>query len=149
MSYQMAAVQSANPIGLVIILYDRLVGDLTTTIEAIRNKNIEARCRAADHALLILQHLQSSLDMTHGGETAQSLSQFYDYLRAKLMEAQVKLDPEILTQEIELILQVRQTWNQVDSPAEEPQPSASHKDVVLGNAYGASSEESLCSNWSA
>lgn len=73
LSYQSAAVQSAGPIGLVILLYDRLVTDLNSASQAIRKNDIEGRCKAANHAFQVLQHLEGSLDMVNGGETARAL----------------------------------------------------------------------------
>jgi len=151
LSYQKAAVESASPIGLVIILYDKLVSDLKKAIAAMRRNDIESRCNTMNHAMLVLQHLQGSLDMTNGGEAAQSLTQFYNCLRIAFMDAQVKMKPEILEQQIELILQVRQAWNQVECPAgsSQPQSAASTVHTALVNNYGAFSDEFVSASWSA
>ena len=161
LNYQNAAVQSAGPIGLVILLYDRLVRDLRETIAAIRSSDIEARCRAANHAFLVLQQLEASLDMGNGGETARSLAKVYAHARAKLLEAQIRLDPEILTRQIDTLLQLREAWNRADCPttaaptsaaAPPPAEAAAGEDLagVAPALYGGGlGEEHATSSWSA
>lgn len=115
--YRKMAVQDASPAGLVVILYDVLVGDLVKAIEAIGTNEICKRSEHIKHALLVLQQLEGSLDMEHGAETAKSLEQFYTYIRSRLMEAHVKTSPQIFQQLIELVLGVREAWQQLDSPS--------------------------------
>jgi len=158
-NYQNAAVQSAGPIGLVILLYDRLVIDLKAAVEAIRNSDIEARCKAANHAFQVIQQLEGSLDMANGGETARSLAKIYAHMRAKLLEAQIKLDPEILTRQIDMLLQLREAWNRADSPTAAPASAEAppRADAAAGEGlagvhpavYGGLGEEQATSNWSA
>jgi flagellar protein FliS len=116
LKYQNASVQSAGPLGLVILLYDRLVRDLADTAEAIRKNDIEGRCQAGNHALQVLQHLEASLDMVNGGETALALARIYAHIRCKVLEVQFKHDPQILAQQIEMIVDLRQAWDRADSP---------------------------------
>jgi flagellin-specific chaperone FliS len=78
--------------------------------------DIEERTAEIKHSFLVLQQLEGSLDMENGGEAAKHLSAFYSVLRSKILEAQIKASPEILRQQIELVLEVRQAWQQVDKP---------------------------------
>jgi flagellar protein FliS len=160
LNYQNAAVQSAGPIGLVILLYDRMVSDLKAAVEAIRSNDVEARCRAANHAFQVLQQLEGSLDTANGGETARSLSKVYSHMRAKLLEAQIRLDPGILTRQINTLLQLREAWNRADSPtAAAPASAEAHPpaDAAAGEGlagvppaiYGGLGEEQATSSWSA
>jgi flagellar protein FliS len=114
-TYRRAAVQNATPIGLVIILYDLLVGDLRRAVAAMRAREIEVRCVELKHAFLVLQQLEGSLDMEKGGEAARGLSRFYSFVRAQLMQAQLQNKPELLERQIELILDVRTAWMEVDA----------------------------------
>lgn len=160
LNYQNAAAESAGPIGLVILLYDRLVIDLKAAVEAVRHNDIEARCQAANHAFQVLQQLEGSLDMTNGGETARSLLKVYSHMRAKLLEAQIRLDPVILTRQLDTLLQLREAWNRADCPtaaapasAEAPLPadSAAAEDLagIPPALYGGVGEERATSSWSA
>jgi flagellar secretion chaperone FliS len=113
--YMVSAVLGASPIGLTILLYDRLVTDIRLAIVAMQSRDIEKRCAHINHAFLILGQLENGLNMESGGETAASLARFYACTRAKLIEGQVKLSSEILEKQIELILQVRSAWQQVEN----------------------------------
>jgi len=150
LSYRRAAVENASPVGLVIILYDVLVRDLKRAIEAMRARDIEKRSTELKHALLVLQQLDGSLDMEKGGEAARNFSSFYAEMRRKIMEAQVKNGTETLERQIELLLDVREAWQQVDpgQPGpDKPVPDISPRssaEVVVG-----ASDEQPGANWTA
>jgi flagellar protein FliS len=110
------AAQDATPAGLVIILYDILVHDLEQAIAAFADRDIEKRTTEIKHAFLVLQQLEGSLNMADGNEPAKRLSRFYSALRRNILEAQIKASPEILRKQIELVLDVRDAWQQVDKP---------------------------------
>lgn len=114
LSYRRSAIEGASPIGLVIALYDTLSGDLRRAANAIRNNDIEARCKDLNHAVLVLGQLEDWIDQKNGGELAQNLSSFYAHIRAKMMEASLNRSAKLLEAQIELILQVRSAWQQRD-----------------------------------
>jgi flagellar secretion chaperone FliS len=114
LSYRKLAIEGASPIGLVIALYDTLSGDLRRAASAIRNHDIEARCKALNHAALVFGQLEDWIDREKGGHLAQNLSSFYSHLRAKIMEASVSKSAHLLDAQIDLILQVRSAWQQRD-----------------------------------
>jgi flagellar protein FliS len=128
-----------------IVLFDTLAGDLRRAAVAIRNKDIEKRCKELNHAVLVIGQLESWLDLKSGGEPARNLSRFYAYLRAKMMEASVKQSAEVLDAQIEMILQVRCTWQKYDSmpaPAQEMQADAQTglASASYGSAHGETTE---------
>jgi flagellar protein FliS len=109
-------VQNASAAGLVIILFDLLVGDLERVIAAINQHDIERRSAELKHAFLVLQQLEGSLDMEGGGQAANNFSRFYSAVRSKLLEAHLKASADIVRRQIDLLLEVRQAWQQVDQP---------------------------------
>jgi|SRR5271157_34644 len=123
LTYLRAAAQNSTSVGLVIILYDLLVHDLEQAIAAFAEQDVERRTAEIKHSFLVLQQLEGSLDMENGAEAAKIFSNFYSVLRSKIFEAHLKASPEILRKQIELVLDVRQAWQQVDKPN-------------LGPAYG-------------
>jgi flagellar secretion chaperone FliS len=114
-SYQMSAIQGASSIGLMIVLFDTLMGDLRRAAASIRKNDIETRCRDLNHASVVLGQLESWLDPDKGGESAQTLTRFYAYLRAKMMEAAVRNSAEMLETQIDMILHVRSAWQNLDT----------------------------------
>jgi flagellar protein FliS len=128
LSYRKSAIEGASSIGLIIVLFDTLAGDLRRAAAAIRKNDIEKRCRELNHAALVLGQLESWIDMNNGGESAQTLSGFYAYLRAKMMEAAGSKSAKLLETQIDMILHVRSAWQKLDTgpqgapggPAETP-----------------------------
>jgi flagellar protein FliS len=124
LSYRRSAIAGASSIGLMIALFDTLAGDLRRASNALRKNDIEARCRELNHAALVLGQLESWIDLKNGGESAKTLTRFYAYLRAKMMEAGATMSASLLETQIEMILHVRSAWQQLDAlppqAAEEP-----------------------------
>jgi flagellar protein FliS len=103
-----------------IILFDTLVGDLRRASVAIHESNIDARCKELNHAALVLAQLEAWIDLKNGGESAVTLSRFYAYLRAKMLEASIKKDASEIDKQIEMILHVRSSWQQLDTSSPLP-----------------------------
>jgi flagellar protein FliS len=114
LAYQEAAVRNANPIDLVIMLYDILARDLHSAIEAMEAGNIELRSAKLKHGFLALQQLEGSLNMD-GGEMATSMSRYYSMLRAQMMKAQIQQDAGMLRELVQLLFSVREAWDELNS----------------------------------
>lgn len=153
LTYLRAAAQNATSVGLVIILYDLLISDLEQAIAAMAEGNVERRSEEIKHAMLVLQQLEGSLEMEKGADAAKHFSRFYSALRSKIFEAHLKSSPEILRKQIELVVDVRQAWQQVEKPNLGPayaspelvspsQPAEFAHAAAAGSAGGAS-------NWTA
>jgi flagellar protein FliS len=154
LTYLRAAAQNATPAGLVIILYDLLVHDLERAIAAFADRDVERRSAEIKHSFLVLQQLEGSLDMENGGEEAKHFTAFYVALRCKILEAHIKASPEILRRQIELVLDVRQAWQQVDKPNLGPgfrpferTPSVQGTEFSTAGATGGS--EAASNTWTA
>ncbi len=116
LAYVKAAVESSSPVTLVLLLFDTLIADLRNAIEAIRAGDIEKRSADVKHGFLVLQQLQESVDMEGGGEAATHFRNFYCAIHAKLLEGHMKASAEILQNQIDLLLDVRGAWQQVQTP---------------------------------
>jgi flagellar protein FliS len=110
LAYQEAAVGNANPIELVIMLYDVLARDLHGAIEAMEAGNIDLRTAKLKHGFLALQQLEGSLNMDEGGEMATNMSRYYSMLRAQMMKAQIEQDAGVLRELVQLLFSVREAW---------------------------------------
>jgi flagellar protein FliS len=149
-TYRRTAAEGASGFGLLIALYDTLAGDLRRAAEAERNNNLEKRAAEVKHALLVIGYLEDWIDHGSGGELAQKLVAFYNTMRKKLLEAQVKRSPEIFEEQMTMVLSIRGTWqdlelrasNALEGPAQ-PGPQR-----YPGTAELAEDERSI-SSWSA
>jgi flagellar protein FliS len=148
LAYRQADIRGASPIELVITLYDILNADLQAATLAMDARDIEARTNKLKHALLVLQQLESPIDV-EAGEVARGLLRLYASMRGKILEAQIKQDAGILRDQTKLVLQLRAAWTQVNSsPAPDAPtvaPATSARNVT--SAFGL--QEAQTSSWSA
>jgi flagellar protein FliS len=113
LAYRQNEITTTDGVGLVLVLYDMLLRDLRTAITALEAADIEARAAAIRHSLLVLQQLQGTLDMDRGGVVAQNLDRFYNFIRAKLLDGQIKASAAIFREQVTFVASIREAWEQV------------------------------------
>src|SRR5579871_5998965 len=114
LSYRETAVAGASPVRLVILLYEQLLEDLRLALAAQAQRDIERRTREINHAIVVIGHLQATLDQEQGGKVARNLEQFYEQLRCGLVEAQCKQSAQLLEQQISYVMVVYEAWRAVE-----------------------------------
>jgi flagellar biosynthetic protein FliS len=114
LAYGETASLGASPVGVIVLLYDRLAHDIHAARSAMKSNDVESRTLSINHALLILQQLQGRLDFTAGAAAARQLDAFYSHVRGKLLEAQMRQSPELLLAQAHAIAQVRESWADVE-----------------------------------
>jgi len=117
LAYRRTAVEGASGFGLLIALYDTLAGNLRRAAEAQRKRDIQKRCDEVNHALLVIGYLEDWIDREGGGELAQKLIVFYSLMRKKMIEAQAKESPDLLEEQMNLVLQISGTWQDLENRA--------------------------------
>lgn len=145
-SYREAFAQGARPLQLVILLYEQSIQDLHRALAALQRGDIETRTRQINHALVVIGHLQGSLDMEQGAQVARNLQRFYQLLRDSLVEAQTKQSVTILQEQISHLLLLRDAWIEVERTTNSPMTVP----VVSGQATSRMLEEPQApTDWSA
>jgi flagellar protein FliS len=141
--YQDGAVLGATPIDLVVMLYDRAIEDMRHALQAMKAGDIEARTIQVQHALIVLQQLQGTLDFERGS-SARQFEQFYNVVRAKLLESQLRASADIMQQQIRFMSEVRDCWLQAKRLLQ-PRQVAAGADASASNV----GNESSSSEWNA
>ena len=113
LAYRTTAAQSASGLSLLIALYDALARDLKQAAAAQRAGDLQARGKAANHALVVVGSLQNWID-PESGELAQKLIAFYSTMRRKLIEAQVRQSAEIFEEQMAATLNIREIWQRLE-----------------------------------
>jgi len=106
--------QGASPVRLVILLYDQLIKDLRRA--SAKFHDVESRTAELDHALKVLGQLQGTLDLSQG-EVADNLDRFYSLLRNNLLAVQSTNSLDLLRQQIDHLLLLREAWVEVEAVA--------------------------------
>jgi flagellar protein FliS len=113
-SYREAAVRGASPVQLVIRLYEQMIEDLRQVAIAVEKNDIQLRTKRINHAILVVGHLQSTLDFDKGGKVAGDLNHFYDVLRQNLVQVQFHPSKRGVAQLITDLLALREAWIEVE-----------------------------------
>jgi flagellar secretion chaperone FliS len=148
LTYRENAVRTATPIELVVILFDAAIADMRRAVSAIQASDVEERANAVRHAMLILQQLQGTLDFEPGGQVARQFEQFYNLIRAKLLESQLRNSPELIGQQIQFMSEVRDCWVEAKKRIE-PQPAAPLAIPSRGIAQGGLDDGGPTAEWNA
>lgn len=114
--YRDVAVQTANPIQLVIMLYNAALGSLHEAEEQIKRGDIAGKTRSLNKCVAVISELQSGLDRARGGEIAASLDRLYDYVKMTLFNASAGQDTTMLSHTGTLLENLRAAWDQVAHP---------------------------------
>ncbi|MGB4006908.1 MAG: flagellar export chaperone FliS, partial [Halanaerobiales bacterium] len=75
----------------------------------------------------IISELMVSLDMEQGGEIARNLYNLYDYMNRRLIQANIRKDPALVDEVINLLSSLKESWEEAISKV---------RSQVLQNAGG-------------
>ena len=117
MQYQQVAqtseVESASPHKIIQLLMQGAIDRIHLAKGHMINNNIEMKGICISVSISIVDGLKASLDEEVGGEIAKNLSQLYDYMMARLVEANLNNQPDILDEVINLIKTIKEGWDAI------------------------------------
>ncbi len=120
--YTQDAVSTATPARLVIMLYDRLLRDLTSAVGSLQASDREGGSAALLHAQAIVSELNAALDTT-AWDGAAGLSSLYVYIHERLVAANIAQDTSIVLECRDLLQPLRDAWMQAALTAVQPAAS--------------------------
>ncbi len=104
-------VAAADPLGLVIMLYDGAIHAIGRAENHLAQGDIEARGLNTSKAIdIINQGLAASLDKRVGGALAESLASLYEYMARRLFAANMGGDRAIYAEVRSLLGELRESW---------------------------------------
>ncbi|MBM3350098.1 MAG: flagellar export chaperone FliS [Betaproteobacteria bacterium] len=109
------AVMVSSSVGLVILLYDRLLLRLAEAKRCLVTRDIPARSEAISKSIELIEiGLISSLDVRQGGDIAARLKIHYDVWIAKLFNANMKASVELLDEVEQEVQTIRSAFSQIE-----------------------------------
>jgi len=116
--YQSAAINTASPGQLVVMMYDGLLrfvakaraGCALPESDPERMKLVQ---EGVGRSLAIIDELRATLDKEKGGEYAANLDRLYDYYARRLLKAQINFDDAPLAEVEKLVGTLREGWSQM------------------------------------
>ncbi len=103
-------VASADPHALVLTLFDAVLGRLITARSCIEQGQISRKAGLLHSSVVLLGELRGSLDLQRGGSLAQNLSDLYDYMVRRLLQASANDDAAALSEVQSLLSEIREAW---------------------------------------
>ncbi|GAA1794659.1 flagellar export chaperone FliS [Planosporangium flavigriseum] len=109
--YLAQSIATASPGQLLVMLYDRLVVDLTQAEEALRAGDRETGSARLMHAQEIVAELHSTLDLSVW-EGAADLARIYRFLLTELIKANVRGDADLAGACRRMVEPLRDAWRE-------------------------------------
>ncbi|MCM3799489.1 flagellar export chaperone FliS [Caldifermentibacillus hisashii] len=110
-AYQENSVLTASPGDLTLMLYNGCLKFLNLAKKAIEEKNITEKNTNLQKAQNIINELMVTLNMDI--EISKQIMALYDFVRTKLIEANVKNDLASLEEAESIMIEFRDTWKEV------------------------------------
>lgn len=118
--YRQQSVETASPAQLVSMLYHGAIAAMVRSEQALATGNHEAANRDCQKAQAIVHELQVTLDFAQGGVIAQNLDAIYTFCMERLIDGNVRKDPEPLRDAREAIAGIAEAWDQMAAGLQEP-----------------------------
>jgi flagellar protein FliS len=111
--YREVAIKTANPLQLIVMLYDAAICSIQEAREQMGRKDIAGRSRSINKSIAIISELQSCLNLKAGGEIASSLNRLYDYMKRRIFKANVDQSTLPLDEIEGLLENLRSAWGEL------------------------------------
>lgn len=109
--YKQNSITTASPAKLTLMLYDGAVKFCNIALEGIEEKDIQKAHNNIMKVEDIIMELRLALDRKY--PVWEDFERVYDYIYRRLVEANMKKDPEILKEALKHIKTMRDTWKEV------------------------------------
>lgn len=114
-----AELSVADPHRVIQMMYEGLIERLSQAKGAIMRHDYEYKADRISKAVGIINGLQSALDNRSNPELGQRMFALYDYMKELLTKASVSLDTDPIDEVINLILPIKQAWDQIPQDIKE------------------------------
>ncbi len=117
-TYKKSQIETASPIDLIIMLYDRAIVLLDKAINDISERKYEEKNTSLTKATDIIFELLTILDNEKGGEIAASLTRLYNFVIREITNAGSSLNTKELDNAKRILSELRESWVSIKSNPE-------------------------------
>ncbi len=111
--YKSNAIQTAPPVKIVAMLYERALLCLKHAGSAIEQRRTDLASRHLGRAQEIIMELLGALDHDKGGEVALNLERIYQFTLSQMSEAGIKKDPDALIEVRDVLEPLYEAWDEL------------------------------------
>ena len=108
--YKQAQYETASPEKLLLMLYDGAIKFGVQAKDGMNNNDYELANEKIKRVQSIINELMVTLDMDQGGEIADNLYNLYEYMNRRLIQANIRKDPEIVEEVLALLREMKDGW---------------------------------------
>ena len=108
-----AQVMEASPHRLIQMLMEGGLSRLAQARGAMVREQTALKGDLISKAIAIICGLREGLDMQKGGEVASNLDGLYEFMVMRLIEANIKNEPEILDEVADLLRNIKAGWDAI------------------------------------
>lgn len=130
--YQQVKITTADPLQIVVLLYEGAIKNLNQWLMLIDTDADTASARLM-RTQEIINYLRTSLDHSQGGDIAFNLERLYNYMRDRLIEANLQLDRAKVQEVVGLLQTLLEGWHGIGNrpkPLGELNPAAEPLSLV-------------------
>lgn len=110
-AYQRNAILTASPAELTLMLYEGAIKFCNIALIGIEKKDYEKANNNLKKAQAIITELRATLD--HKYPVWEDFDRVYAYIYRRLVDGNIKKDPEIVEDALKYIREMRDTWKEV------------------------------------
>lgn len=110
-AYQNNTINTASPADLTLMLYEGAIKFCNMALDGLKQNDREKANNNIIKAEKIIVEFRATLDFKY--PVAKDFDVVYDYIYRRLVEANIKKDPEILSEALRYIREMRDTWKEV------------------------------------
>lgn len=141
-------VLSADPLELVHILYEHTLTMVADARRHLAEGNIAARGRCISRAIAAIDGLNGALDYEAGGSIARNLAALYQYMRTRLLTANIRQEDAPLAEVEKLLRTLGEAWDAIRPSAQVEKVQVREAHAGMG-AFAAAQTEYAGQGWSA
>jgi flagellar protein FliS len=112
-TYKEVAITTQSRGRLIVMLYDGAIRFLKLAINELNSGNMAEKGIYINKAMDIITELNTVLDMEAGGEVAINLRKLYMFMNRHLTTANIKKDPAMINDVIQLLDELNQSWKAI------------------------------------
>ncbi len=108
--YSQTAIQTADPLQLIILCYDAAISDLKQAKELHQKSAMNEAYRSIRHAQDIVTELLVGLDYERGGDIARDLNRIYNFIMRQLIGINSRKDVALYDDLVKILANLRDGW---------------------------------------
>ncbi len=108
-----SSIETADRHQLVEMLYTGAISRINLARSHMDMGNVSNKGKTIGNVIAIVEELRRTLNMEEGGELAANLHDLYEYMKSRLLQANLKNDPAILDEVKGLLEKLLDGWRNI------------------------------------